>query len=319
MALSDITLSYIRSSKLFKKSVGKTETTTGRTFYEENINTYNYVPTTSVWLDYNSIPNNSPVLSSYGISGVVQYISGFTLTPVPGLSNSFYDSGNTFKDIIPFNFTIGTGTTYNYTITDSIGTAIAFGQGDWLLDTEAGVLTFYNTVPANMPPKISFYKYVGAKTVSDIFLSAAYNTSDTYVASYNLNALSSNLLYVVNFLSGNTPKEKRAIIKKQMEDTSGNIKILVASFGTSATGINIKAIVNLVFADSFKSDQVIRQAIGRVLRLHSTKENAIIFDLVDQFHHDFKGILFNHFQSRKKDIYEKQQYPYEELKFSLAA
>ena len=122
----------------------------------------------------------------------------------------------------------------------------------------------------------------------------------------------------IYYIDGNTPKEKRAIIKKQMEDTSGNIKILVASFGTSATGINIKAIVNLVFADSFKSDQVIRQAIGRVLRLHSTKENAIIFDLVDQFHHDFKGILFNHFQSRKKDIYEKQQYPYEELKFSLA-
>ena len=121
----------------------------------------------------------------------------------------------------------------------------------------------------------------------------------------------------VYYIDGNTPKEKRGIIKKQMEDTSGNVKILVASFGTSATGINIKAVVNLVFSDSFRSETVIRQSIGRVLRLHSSKENAIIFDLVDQFHHDFKGTLYNHFQVRKKEIYEKQQFPYEELKFSL--
>ena len=121
------------ASKLFKKLLGKTETNTVRQFFEETINTYNYTPTTSVWLDYNSIPNTAPVLSSYGISGVVQYITGFTLTAVVGLSNAFYDSGSTFKDIIPFNF--GDGTSYNYAIKDSIGTAIGFGNGDWLLDT----------------------------------------------------------------------------------------------------------------------------------------------------------------------------------------
>ena len=119
------------------------------------------------------------------------------------------------------------------------------------------------------------------------------------------------------YIDGSTPKDKRAVIKKQMEDTSGNVKIGVFSFGTSATGINIRAVVNLVFADSFKSDQIVRQAIGRALRLHSQKENAIIFDLVDQFHHDFKGVLYGHFQFRKKEIYDKQQYPYTELKFSL--
>jgi superfamily II DNA or RNA helicase len=119
------------------------------------------------------------------------------------------------------------------------------------------------------------------------------------------------------YIDGSTPKDKRAFIKKQMEDTSGNVKIGVFSFGTSATGINIRAVVNLVFADSFRSDQIVRQAIGRALRLHSTKEKAIIFDLVDQFHHEFKGVLYSHYLSRKNEIYEKQQYPYEELKFGL--
>jgi superfamily II DNA or RNA helicase len=70
-------------------------------------------------------------------------------------------------------------------------------------------------------------------------------------------------------------------------------------------------------ADSFKSDRIVTQAIGRALRLHSTKENAIIFDLVDQFHHEFKGILYNHYLARKKDVYILEEYPFEELKFSL--
>ena len=120
------------------------------------------------------------------------------------------------------------------------------------------------------------------------------------------------------YIDGSTPKDKRAAIKKQMEDTSGNVKIGVFSFGTSATGINIKAVVNLVMADSFKSDQIVTQAIGRALRLHSTKENAIIFDLVDQFHPDFKGVLYNHYLARKKDVYILEEYPFEELKFSIA-
>ena len=189
------------ASKLFKKLLGKTETSITRQFFEETINTYNYTPTTSIWLDYNSIPTTAPILPSYGISGVVQYISGLTLTAVNGAPTAFYDSTSTFKDIIPFNFDpLGS---YSYTLKDSAGTTIPFA--DWLLDTEAGVLTFYNGNGSYaMPPKISFYKYVGTKSVSTIFLSASYSATDTYTSSYNLNAYSSNLLYIVNFLSGNT-------------------------------------------------------------------------------------------------------------------
>lgn len=119
------------------------------------------------------------------------------------------------------------------------------------------------------------------------------------------------------YIDGGTSKDKRESIRKELENTEGNVKILVGSFGTMSTGINIKSIVNLVFADSFKSDRVVRQSIGRALRLHKEKEKAIIFDIVDQFHHDFKGTLFHHFQSRKNEIYEPQQYPYEEMKFDL--
>jgi len=56
-----------------------------------------------------------------------------------------------------------------------------------------------------------------------------------------------------------------------MELTDGNPKILIASFGTLSTGVSIKAIKNMIFADSFKSDVIVRQSIGRALRLHKDK------------------------------------------------
>ena len=99
--------------------------------------------------------------------------------------------------------------------------------------------------------------------------------------------------------------------------TSGNPKILVASFGTTSTGVNIKAITNIIFAQGFKSDQVIRQSIGRGLRLHSEKNKLIVFDIVDIFHDSFKTTLWKQYESRRDDIYKKQKYPFDELKIKL--
>ena len=121
----------------------------------------------------------------------------------------------------------------------------------------------------------------------------------------------------VFYIDGSTSMEKRNHIKKIMEDTSGNSKILVASFGTTSTGVNIKAITNIIFAQGFKSDQVIRQSIGRGLRLHSEKNKLMVFDLVDIFHVDFKTILWRQFESRRDDIYKKQNYPFDELSIKL--
>jgi superfamily II DNA or RNA helicase len=121
----------------------------------------------------------------------------------------------------------------------------------------------------------------------------------------------------VFYIDGSTSMEKRNYIKKIMEDTSGNVKILVASFGTTSTGVNIKAITNIIFAQGFRSDQVIRQSIGRGLRLHSEKNKLVVFDIVDIFSEDFKTILWKQYESRRDDIYKKQKYPYDELNIKL--
>jgi superfamily II DNA or RNA helicase len=119
------------------------------------------------------------------------------------------------------------------------------------------------------------------------------------------------------YIDGEISGKKREVIKKQMEVTDGNVKVLVASYGTLSTGVSINAIFNVIFADSFKSEQIIIQSIGRALRLHSEKKKANIFDLVDVFDSNNMGnILFRHFKEREK-FYQKRQYPYKVIKINL--
>ena len=121
----------------------------------------------------------------------------------------------------------------------------------------------------------------------------------------------------VFYIDGSVNSEKREYIKKKMEETSGNPKVLVASYGTLSTGVSIKAISNIIFLDSFKSKGVVLQSIGRGLRLHKLKNKLIVFDLVDVFHPDYKTILLRQYESRRDELYKPQKYPYDELKIKL--
>lgn len=123
----------------------------------------------------------------------------------------------------------------------------------------------------------------------------------------------------IYYVDGGTDGEKREHIKKTMESTEGNPKILVASYGTFSTGISIKSLSNVILADSFKSEQLIIQSIGRILRLHAEKETAQVFDIVDVFDNNLKhqpNILYKHYDARKK-FYDKRQYPNESVMINL--
>jgi superfamily II DNA or RNA helicase len=119
------------------------------------------------------------------------------------------------------------------------------------------------------------------------------------------------------YIDGEVSGKKREIIKKEMENTDGKVRVLIASYGTLSTGVSINAIFNVIFADSFKSEQIIIQSIGRALRLHDDKKKAMIFDLVDVFSSkEMSNILFRHFKEREK-FYIKRQYPYKIIKINL--
>jgi superfamily II DNA or RNA helicase len=120
------------------------------------------------------------------------------------------------------------------------------------------------------------------------------------------------------YIDGEVRNKEREEIKKFMEETTTNTKILIASFGTLSTGVSITAIFNVIFADSFKSEQIIIQSIGRALRLHEEKKTALIFDLVDVFTLDNpKNTLFRHYKEREK-FYIKRKYPYSLTKVNLS-
>lgn len=119
------------------------------------------------------------------------------------------------------------------------------------------------------------------------------------------------------YISGNTKKEKREKIKSLMKEVDDDKpKILIASFGTFSTGISITSIYNVVFAESFKSDQIIRQSIGRGLRLHKGKSILVVFDIVDRLHIKFENILYNQYKKRC-EIYKEQDFPVKEMKIKV--
>lgn len=112
----------------------------------------------------------------------------------------------------------------------------------------------------------------------------------------------------VFYVDGETDSEKREYFKHSLE--SGENKILIASFGTFSTGISIKNIHNIIFAESFKSDKIIRQSIGRGMRLHADKSKTNIIDIVDDYSYNGdKNFLLRHMEDRIK-IYDGQGFPY---------
>lgn len=177
---------------LFKKWLGLGQTTPGREFFQEPYQGPVSVLPTQIWGDSSLIPPVISGLSGSGqILGVVQYFINEPLTAVAGTSSSFYSAN--LIDAIPFNY--GPSGSYNYALKDSTNASIAFGTGDWILDTNAGLVTFYTSVPANMPPVVTFYKYVGTKGLPSSSY-AQYATS----ASHALIAVSASAADSITFI-----------------------------------------------------------------------------------------------------------------------
>jgi len=118
------------------------------------------------------------------------------------------------------------------------------------------------------------------------------------------------------YIDGEVSGKKREEIKANMDKSGGKVKIGICSFGTVGTGWSIKNLHYLIMADSFKSDIIIQQAIGRILRLFLGKSKAVIFDIVDVFSTDMNNILYGHFLEREK-MYKKKKYPYKIVKINL--
>lgn len=87
--------------------------------------------------------------------------------------------------------------------------------------------------------------------------------------------------------------------------------ILVASYGTFSTGVNVKRLHHLVFASPSKSRYRVLQSIGRGLRLHATKKVVYVMDIIDDAHErKYVNYAFKHWGARAK-FYQEEQFPLE--------
>ena len=119
----------------------------------------------------------------------------------------------------------------------------------------------------------------------------------------------------VFFISGNTETEDRENIRKIME--TENDAIVVASFGTFSTGINIRNLHNIIFASPSKSRIRNLQSIGRSLRQSEGKEVATLYDIADDLRYKkHMNFTLKHFVERVK-IYTDEKFPFKTYKIGL--
>ena len=83
----------------------------------------------------------------------------------------------------------------------------------------------------------------------------------------------------VFFIHGGVDAEERETVRGIAEVESN--AIIIASFGTFSTGVNIKNLHNVVFSSPSKSRIRTLQSIGRVLRKSNSKLSATLYDIAD--------------------------------------
>lgn len=141
----------------YKRDKGAADTRTEKTYFEELVGG-RVLYGKDLWVYDTSIPATAPGGGNNQVIGVVQRKIDLQLTAVPGSPHAFYHAD--LVDLIPDEF----GASYVPVVKNSLAVVLPVGYHDYEFDNKAGILRFYNTAPLdNMPPYVSFYRYVGAK------------------------------------------------------------------------------------------------------------------------------------------------------------
>lgn len=119
----------------------------------------------------------------------------------------------------------------------------------------------------------------------------------------------------VFFVFGGTDVEVRESVRAITEKEQD--AIIVASYGTFSTGVNIRNLHNIIFASPSKSRVRNLQSIGRGLRLGDNKEEATLFDIADDFRvGKYTNYTLHHFVERVK-IYDDEKFNYKFYNINL--
>ena len=119
----------------------------------------------------------------------------------------------------------------------------------------------------------------------------------------------------VFFVHGGVDTQEREQVREitEQEDSA----IIIASYGTFSTGINIKRLHNIIFASPSKSRIRTLQSIGRVLRKGVGKVNATLYDVADDSKKGSKqNYTLNHLIERIK-YYNEEKFNYDIIQISI--
>ena len=113
----------------------------------------------------------------------------------------------------------------------------------------------------------------------------------------------------VFYVHGGVETDEREKIREITEKSDN--AIIVASYGTFSTGINIRNLHNIIFASPSKSRIRNLQSIGRGLRLKDDNSMATLYDIADDItYKDKVNYTLQHFKERI-NIYNSEDFLYE--------
>src|SRR6056300_1760137 len=119
----------------------------------------------------------------------------------------------------------------------------------------------------------------------------------------------------VFFVHGGVDTKDRELVREitEKEDNA----IIIASYGTFSTGINIKNLHNVIFASPSKSRIRNLQSIGRVLRKGNNKTKATLYDIADDISYKSRrNYTLNHLIERIK-VYNEENFNYDIVNIPL--
>jgi superfamily II DNA or RNA helicase len=180
-----------------------------------------------------------------------------------------------------------------------------------LLQHESGIFDSYQEEMdyiCTLPKRNNFIKNLALNQTGNTLILFAYVEKHGQVL-YDMINSSVAANRKIFFVHGGVDTEDREEVRRITE--TQNDAIIIASYGTFSTGINIKRLHNIIFASPSKSRVRNLQSIGRALRKGEQKDSAKLFDIADDFSkNERKNYTLNHMIERVK-IYSQENFNYE--------
>jgi len=122
----------------------------------------------------------------------------------------------------------------------------------------------------------------------------------------------------VHLVHVDIPTVEREAIRNLVNSDKESLHVIVGTFGTCSTGINMPSIGELVLAHSFKAEIQTLQSIGRALRAKEGMK-AVIHDVGDRIPTKRRegNYAFAHL-AKRLEIYNREKFPFQIVEYGQA-